>query len=94
MHGCSLLTIGLRIPVIYAGTEQVGFLPTRQTLLRAPQARAAGRHSASRMKGDVHPSITGDHSKYDQILLVKKAKYIPGRTVLVCTVGPIYYGPQ
>ena len=35
-------------------------------------------------------SITGRHSKQDQILLVKIGKYIG---VFVCTVGPINYGP-
>ena len=37
-----------------AGTENFGFLPTRQTLL--DQARSAVRCSASRMKGELHPT--------------------------------------
>ena len=32
--------------------------------------------------------ITGDHSKQDQILFVKKAIYI----AFVCILGPIQYG--
>ena len=38
-----------------AGTEHVGFSPTRQTLL-APSAKRNVRCPASRMKGELHPT--------------------------------------
>ena len=44
-----------RIPTIYAGTEHVGFSPTRQDIALY-QARSAASCSASRMKGELHPS--------------------------------------
>ena len=38
-------------------------------------------------------SITGDHSKWDQIVLVKKGKYIPG--IFLCLLSVLFttYGP-
>ena len=38
-------------------------------------------------------AITGDHSKQDQILLVKIDIYIYIKVFVCSTVGPIYYGP-
>ena len=39
-----------------AGTEHVGFSPTRQTLL-APSAKRSVRCRASRMKGELHIGV-------------------------------------
>ena len=40
-------------------------------------------------KAEGRSAITGDHSKYDLMLLVKVGKYIG----FVCTIGPINYAP-
>ena len=53
MHGRSLSDHTPSHPVT-AGTEHVGFLQKRQTLLS--QARSAMRCSAIRMKGELHPT--------------------------------------
>ena len=55
VHGRRRMTIGLRIHPYYAGTEHVGFSPTRGGHC-LHQARSAVRCSASRMKGELHPS--------------------------------------
>ena len=50
------MTIDPRIPTS-AGTEHVGFSPTRQTsLFDSTKREAPLRCSASRMKGELHPT--------------------------------------
>ena len=48
VHGRSRMAIDPRIPIYNAGTEHVGFSPTRQTVL-APKAQSTVRCRASRM---------------------------------------------
>ena len=65
--GCTYVVHGRScIPGIYnhrpshplnAGTEQIGFSPTRQTFDCSDKARSAARCCASRLKGELHPLV-------------------------------------